>query len=274
WLQLPLLYVGGTMDTIRQINVGVWALMPPLLCAYVLKTRASSDVGLTDTTPLGAILGAAAAGILLALTPLGMQMGTTAQPEPLFALLALCFAWLMQQRRFAWAALPLSVMVLLRYEAWAVWAFTCVALTWQERRAWLTGNDPARTRRLSALVMASPLLAVLGWAVLRYPHDGDRWFAFIGGTHDFVTGALRQESSFEQGVKVLAYDSIRYFWLVPYRTFGWATLFVVPGFWITLQRHRWLNVAAAGVLAFITLSWLTRSTLGLVRQCVAVLAWY
>jgi hypothetical protein len=62
--------------------------------------------------------------------------------------------------------------------------------------------------------------------------------------------------------------------MVPYRTFGLATLFVIPGLWMTFQRHRWLSIAAGGVLAFITLSWLTRSTLGLERHFVGVLAWY
>jgi hypothetical protein len=124
------------------------------------------------------------------------------------------------------------------------------------------------------VVAAVPTFAILGWALLRLPHDSGRFMWFVGGTHDFAQGALLEKNSFQQGGFTLLFDLMRYVWVVPHRTFGIVAAVGLFGLWRVLTRHFWLSLASAAVLAFITFGWLMRSTLGLERHFVGVLAWY
>ena len=73
------------------------------------------------------------AALLCAACPIAMQMGTTAQSEPLFALLVLGIAIAFERRRYGATAAMLGAAVLLRYEAWAI--FATVALSRSSSRS-------------------------------------------------------------------------------------------------------------------------------------------
>src|SRR5579859_3460277 len=86
YLQVPLIAVGGTMNDVRWANVVLAAAVPVVLFSYVRSTTRS------DGQPMSADATGLVAALLSAACPIAMQMGTTAQSEPLFALLALGIA--------------------------------------------------------------------------------------------------------------------------------------------------------------------------------------
>src|ERR1700682_907965 len=72
YLQVPLVALGAGMEPVRWANVVLAAALPLVLFAYVRRTSRT----LPNATALLAALFAAAC-------PIAMQMGTTAQTEPL-----------------------------------------------------------------------------------------------------------------------------------------------------------------------------------------------
>jgi hypothetical protein len=251
WLQVPFIALGGTMQILRYVNVAIWAALPLVLFAYLRASRSPTPPA---TAALAAVLGA--------VCPIGMQMGTTAQPEPLFALVVLGFAFAFEQRRYLPAAFLATVAVLLRYEAWAVVAFVAAALVLGQRR----GLRPA----LSVIL---PAAAVLGWALLRWPIDG-RFFGFVLDTRKFANDALAATSSFEAGWAAALRDSLYYPYDVARRVYGLTIILAPLGLWRLGRRHPWLALSGAACLAFVTLVWLMRGSLGLDRHFVSIIPLY
>jgi len=258
WLQVPLVALGGTIDLVRYLNVAVWAAVPLVLAGYLMRDE--------TTHPLVAML----AGFFCALCPIGMQMGTTAQPEPLFGLMLVGFAWAYDRRRFGWAAAVLSAAVLLRYEAWAVLLGVGLHQAFRLlRRRKLRDEDGWG---FLAPVIA-PGLAVLGWALVRWPIDG-RFLGFVLDTRRFATEVHASESAFEGGLLTGIRDCLYYVYDVAFRVYGWAILLFPLGLWGVLRRHPGLSLSGLGALGFVTLTWVMRGTLGLDRHFVAVIPFY
>jgi hypothetical protein len=257
YVQVPLVWLGGTMDTVRFANVALAAALPIVLFFFV-RAQTPEDVGRFACDAVALL-----AAILAALCPIAMQMGTTAQPEPAFALLILGTAIALERRRSGWAALMLSAAAMLRYEAWAVVpAIAVVFLIERKRnlRAWL--------------VVALPLALIFAWAALRRPVDG-AWFAFLGQTRTFANDALKTTSALDGGAAQLVHDLLFYAVFVPWRIMGPTLLLVPLGVWRTWQQegHRFVIVFVA-CLGFVTLSWITRSSLGLDRHFVELVPLY
>jgi len=271
--QLPLVLAGGTMEHVRWANVALTALLPIVLFAYVRRTARPGAAGVpADVTALVAALVAAAC-------PVAMQMGTTAQPEPLFALLALGVAISFERRRDVAAAVMLGTAVLLRYEAWAVVAAAAAALAVERARARGGRAGVAAVGGGRAwVVVAVPVALILGWAALRRPVDG-QWFGFLRQTHEFATGALpgaaAADHGFGQRALWLARDLLFYPVFVAARALGPALAFVPFGVARTVREQggRFTLVLLA-CLGFVSLSWATRSSLGLDRHFVAVVPLY
>ena len=251
WLQVPFIALGGTLQLLRWVNVAIWALVPLVLFAYLRASRSPSPPAT-----------AALAAVLAALCPIGMQMGTTAQPEPLFALVVLGFAFAFERERHVLAALLATVAVLLRYEAWAVVAVAGAVLVLGRRK-----------RPLPWLSVVLPAAAVLGWALLRWPIDG-RFFGFVLDTRKFANDALSTTSSFEAGWATALRDSLYYPYDVARRVYGLAILLAPLGLWRLGRRHPWLALSGAACLAFVTLVWLMRGSLGLDRHFVSIIPFY
>ncbi len=257
WLQVPLVALGGGMDVVRYVNVVVWAAVPLVLVGYLLKKETHPAV-------------TALAGFFCALCPIGMQMGTTAQPEPVFGLLLLGFTWDYDQRRFGWAAVVLSTAVLLRYEAWAVLLGVGIhqAVRLLRRRKL---RDVDGWGYLAPVI--APGLAVLAWALVRWPVDG-RFLGFVLDTRRFATEVHASESAFEGGFITGLRDCLYYVYDVAFRVYGWAILLFPLGLWATLRRYPGLALSGVGALGFVTLTWVMRGTLGLDRHFVAVIPFY
>jgi hypothetical protein len=108
YAQVPLIALGGTMEHVRWANTVLAAVLPVAVFAYVRRTTTR---GASQTSP---DVTAMFAALIAAACPIAMQMGTTAQPEPVFALLIFCVAVAFQENRYGWVAATLAAGVLLR----------------------------------------------------------------------------------------------------------------------------------------------------------------
>jgi hypothetical protein len=279
YLQVPFVAAGGTMDGVRWFNVALTAVLPVVLFQYVRVTSGRRGSGRAALAPEGVALLAA---LVAATCPILMQMGTTAQPEPLFALVMLGLAIAYEEGRTGAAAALLSVAVLLRYEAWASLA-AIAAIQIGGRlaalphvRSWcrLPGS-PARRSPGGWLVVAAPVALILAWAALRRPVDG-QWFGFVRQTHEFASQVADSHGgALPRGVLGLAGDILYYPVFVALRVMGPALPLAALGIARTVREQgaRFVVVLAA-CLAFVTLSWVRRSSLGLDRHFVVVVPLY
>ena len=263
YLQVPLVALGGTMNDVRWANVVLAAAVPAVLFVYVRRTSRGAAALPADATAL-------VAALLCAACPIAMQMGTTAQSEPLFALLALGIAIAFERKRYGATAAMLGAAVLLRYEGWAIFA-TVAALTVLPPLAMRARRD----RTASAgrwIVVALPTALILAWAALRRPVDG-RWFGFLAQTHEFASQAVIDGAG--SGVVGLARDALYYPLHVAVRVLGPAVALVPFGVARTWRQQgpRFVLVLAA-CLGFVSLTWMNRSSLGLDRHFVAAIPLY
>jgi len=258
WVWLPLYHLwlalgvaaGATLDHVRYVNALASAL-PPLTLLWLL----GQSVG--DRAPLWERWLPALAAALAAAAPLAVESGTTAQPESCFTLLLVGAAALLTRGRLGWAALLLSLLVLLRYEGWAVAA--CVTGVLAARR--LQGE--ALPRGALACVFW-PAVAIAGWVVLRRL-SGEPWLDFLHQNQSFAEAALAARP------RALGAELLR--GLVGIPGAGWLLgALGAAGLWRGGRREGvWLWALPFSVLGFLTLGWLNRSHLGLARHFVAVL---
>jgi hypothetical protein len=261
YAQVPLVALGGTMQEVRWLNVVLAAAGPVVLYAYVVRTARSAD---SRTTPEATALLAA---LVAAACPIVMQMGTTAQPEPLFALAILGVAIAFERRRYGWTAAILSAAVMLRYEAWAALAAVAIVVAvepwWHRRR----GLPPERGSRRAWVAVALPVALILAWAALRRPVDG-QWFGFLRQTRAFANDATHSRFG-------LLRDIFYYPAMVPVRVMGAALPLVPFGVVRTVRQQGARFVLVLLVcLGFVSLTWVMRSSLGLDRHFVCVVPLY
>ena len=282
YLQVPFVALGGTMNGVRWANLGLAAALPVVLFEYVRRT-----VGVASSRPAAATWTALVAALFAAACPIAMQMGTTAQPEPLFALVMLGVAIAYERGVAGLTALLLGAAVLLRYEAWASLA-TVAAIEIAERLGRSSLAPPFVSRLLhhlrrrtgaasphAWLAVAVPVALILAWAALRRPVDG-QWFGFVRQTHEFASQVAASQGA-GQGSRAVAVvrDSLYYPVFVAWRVMGPALPGAARGVARTVREQgaRFVLVLAS-VLGFISLTWVMRSTLGLDRHFVAVVALY
>ncbi len=261
YAQVPLVALGGTMEHVRWTNVVLAAACPALLYAWVARTARSEQ---SATAPQATALVAA---VIAGACPIVMQMGTTAQPEPLFALLVLGVAIAFERRRYGLTAWLLSAAVLLRYEAWAsLAAIGCVLVVepwWRRRRGLPVEDRPWR----AWIVVALPAAFILAWAALRRPVDG-QWFGFLRQTKEFANDATHARVG-------LARDLFYYPVVVAARVM-WPVLPLVPFGVVRTVRQQGLRfvVVPLACLGFVSLTWVMRSSLGLDRHFVCIVPLY
>jgi hypothetical protein len=247
YAQVPLVLAGGTLDSVRWINLVLTAASPLVLFEYVRRTSRSG----------GSRMAPEAIGLLAALfaaaCPIVMQMGTTGQPEPLFALLVLGVAIAFEADCHVWTGVLLGAAVMLRYEAWAALGVVALHVVWRRGRGWIG--------------VAIPVALILAWAALRRPVDGS-WFAFLHQTKQFANDALHQSGG------VLG-DLLYYPVKTAYRVMGSVLPLAILGAARTVrQQGLRFSLVLAACLGFVSLTWLTRSSLGLDRHFVCVVPLY
>jgi hypothetical protein len=255
WLQVPLVALGMGLEAVRRINVVIWALVPLSLFLHLRRERFAVAV---------------VSASLVAVCPIGMQMGTTGQPEPLFALAVLWFAIGMQRQRFWLAAGSLGVACLLRYEAWSLVVFSGVWLLLIRSRKSQAGESRSWAQ---LAVFGLPFALILGWALLRLPGDG-RLFGFIHATGKFAREAQGVKSVAALGASTHIASALHYPLKVALNVLGWSIVWVPLGLLFLWREQRWFFWTGAGCLGFISLSWIMRSSLGLDRHFVSVVPFY
>lgn len=264
WVWLPLFHyaqslmilLGGVMETVRYANVALWAAVPIVLFVFMGAAK--------EPAPF-------VAAIVCALSPIGMQMATTAQPEPLFCLLVLGSVVALERGRHAASAVMLACAALLRYEAWAATMAVAAVLAGDALLA------RRRTRRYATrawVVVAAPIAAIFAWALLRRLHEGE-WFGFLRQTKEFANDAMKSSGSLGAGLSRLFDDTTYYGVHVAKRVLGPAVWLAPIGLYRTWKKQGALFVLAfGGCLGFVTFSWITRSSLGLDRHFVVALPLY
>ncbi|HEV3192214.1 MAG TPA: hypothetical protein VGY54_16995 [Polyangiaceae bacterium] len=293
YLQVPLVALGGTMGVVRWVNIVLAAALPVAVYAYVCRTTTLFGVRAPNNNPRAAPNNNPGAGhlwppqatalfaaLLAAACTISMQIGTTAQPEPLFALLVFGVATAFQFRHDVTAAVLLGAAVLLRYEAWAALA-AVVAIAVAERWPHARGDLPSGAvagapdrRSRTWLVALFPASLILAWAALRRPVDG-QWFGFLRQTQEFAISAIPRTSKLGGHLAGLLSDLLYYPLAVPLRVIGPALALVPFGIARTVreQGNRFTLILVA-CLGFVSLAWARRSTLGLDRHFVVVVPLY
>jgi hypothetical protein len=292
WVWLPLFHyvqagailLGATLDTVRFANVAISAAVPLVLYATLraggeAATSAPKD-GSPRLTPAELDPVPAFAAIASALAPIAMQMGTTGQTEPSFALLTMAAAWALVRGKMRALAAILPIAVLLRYEAWSIAAFVLGLAVLDRLRALpafarafprLAAKEGAA--RVPWLVAIAPFVAIFAWAAIRRPVDGS-WFWFLKGTREFANGALGAKSSLDVGGRQLAKDLGRYAVEIPWRVLGYPVLLAPFGVVRIARRGLRFCGPFLAVLGFVTFAWVMRSSLGLDRHFVALVPFY
>jgi hypothetical protein len=266
WVWLPLFHyaqsllivLGATMETVRWINVALWAAVPLVLFRFM--------GGAKESAPF-------VAAIVCALAPIGMQMGTTAQPEPVFCLVVLLGVAAIERARFIAAAALFASAVMLRYEAWAGVAGIAAVLGVDAIVA-RTRSHETRYASRAWLSVAAPVLAILAWGALRRAHEGT-WFSFLRETHQFATDATKADTSLGAVLARVSADATYYGVHVAKRVLGPAVWLAPFGVVRTWKKQGPIFVLVfGGCLAFVTLTWITRSSLGLDRHFVVAIPLY
>lgn len=263
WVWLPLFHyisagailIGANMDSIRIANMFIWAIMPFLL--FYLTYDKNSEKGLFI---------AFVSSVLCALFPVGILMGTTAQPESLFALLLLLFIISVSKRKYILSSIILTFACMLRYEAWVIILISFILYLADLRK----DKKVFCKKTLNFLL---PGLAILIWAFLREPFDG-KLFGFLFQTQQFASDALQQRNSFQGGIVKVVWDFIHYPIIIPFLFSGINLVFIPFGIKRCAKENKWLLYSGLGILIFITLSWMMKSNLGLNRHFVALIPLY
>lgn len=267
WVWLPLFHyigaffvlVGTGLEPIRFLNLIIWNSIPFIFFIYLKRKHESTGLPLI-------------ASVLTALFPVGILMGTTAQPEPLFTLLILLFAVFYESEKYILSGLMLSAACMLRYEAWAVLlGISILFLIRILKQKSLYVN--AKKSLLIYLNIILPVFFILLWSFLRYLSEGE-WFSFLHGTQKFANDALGESHSMQGGVLKFLNDLFFYPLWIPVLFSGAAALLIPFGIKKFFMENRIMFVISISILAFITLSWVLKSNLGLNRHFTAVIPYY
>jgi hypothetical protein len=259
WVWLPLWHAihagiaaaGGGIAQARLLNIALSAIAPFVLARMLRRS--------TGDEALGSL-----AGALLALWPLGVSLGQSGQPEPLFQLLVLgaCAAW--QEDRPALAGSCLSAAALCRYEAWVL-PPAFLALWWWRRSA------------RGALAWLLPGATIIAWAVVHRTGTGE-WLKFLRENREFAQDAARRlgvpGGSWSQGLRSVFWYPIT----LPRLQLGLLALFTLAGAVSMTRKQVRLpaSLVATGltILVFLTYGWVRRLNLGLPRHFYSLVPLY
>ncbi|HEU4538375.1 MAG TPA: hypothetical protein VFS00_29850, partial [Polyangiaceae bacterium] len=255
WVWLPLWHVvhaaiaalGSGLGALRVADVAL-SSGGPFLLAFALAPRA----------PAGSPL-PCAAGALLALSPQGVLLGSSSQPEACFQLLLLASCLLWERDCPALAGLVSAVAALLRYEAWllpGVWFALWALDRWRRR--------PGGLRH--SLAWLAPSLAIAAWCALHHERTGE-WLAFVRENHDYVRDAIAR-AGYPWGPEPSLARALAWYPLTqPYRDYGpWALLALAGLPWFARRAPPSHRALAAALLAFLTYGTVAHKHLGLARH--------
>jgi hypothetical protein len=243
WIHLGVGFAGA-----RVLSALAQAAGPFLLFDFVARRGGdrAGRVGVDPGAPAADRQVAFLAALLWTVAPLANRLATSAQAETWFTLFVLSAAWAVERRRSWLAGAALAAACLVRYEAWG--AVPALALLCWKRRS---PGAPA---------ILLPAAAIAAWIVLRRYADGE-WLTFLWGTRRFADGwrAAQGRSALVDGLLIPLG--------LPPLVMGPAIVLLPLGIRRSI-RAGW--AVPAGVLAFLALSYLGRSAIGLERYLTAL----
>ena len=268
WVWLPLFHyigaffvlIGTDLEPIRFINLILWNATPLILFFYLKKKLSKSLIPII-------------ASLLTALSPIGILMGTTAQPEPLFTLMLLLFIIAFDFEKYILSSFLLGISCMLRYEAWALLAGLGVYFLLQIIKNKTLRISESGNNLTYFLNLILPFLIILIWTLLRLQSDGV-WFSFLHGTHKFANDALGEVSSLQGGFWKFLNDLFFYPFWIPFIFTGIAIIFVPFGLKKFFAENKIAFTASLSILIFISVSWVMKANLGLNRHFTSLLPFY
>lgn len=277
WVWLPLWHLvhglaarfGSGTYTVRALNVALTSAAPLMLAAMLARwlrpaRQAQLSGQLLNVVPW-------LAGVLLALAPTGVVLGSTSQMEPpvMVLLLGACWGWesLAHERakgvgRAALVGVLLAAAALIRYETWLLLPlFVLLWLRsgrgWQRTPAWLL-----------------PCAAVVGWCVLHRVQTGE-WFQFLRFNAEFAGGYLQGVGYPWGGEPNALLMAVWYVVVVPFHEHHLLTPLTLLGMYGFVRRApRTLVGVQLTVLAALTVGWIARQHLGLPRHALTLAPLY
>ena len=268
WVWLPLFHyigaffiiIGTNLEPIRIVNLILWNSIPLILYFYLRKKISNSYIPII-------------ASMLTALSPIGILMGTTAQPEPLFTLLILLFVKSFDFKKYFLSSVLLGISCMLRYEAWALLAGLCMYYLIQIIKNKTIRISPNGKNISLYLNIILPFILILIWTLLRYQSDGE-WFSFLHGTHKFANDALGEVNSMQGGIFKFLNDVFFYPFWIPFLFTGIAVILVPFGLRKFFTENKIAFVASLSILVFISASWVMKANLGLNRHFTSLIPFY
>ncbi len=254
YLQIPFILADINFNTLRFLNIIIWVLSVYLFHYYL------SDKNLSTSLP---------ASIIFSLSPLGILMGTTVQPESLFLFLFIYFLISIEKEKYIISAFLLGLASLLRYEAWSIVACLVIVILLKPK---MFNLNFTKNKKIYFIVII-PIILVLFWTILRYFSDG-KLFDYLSGTHRFANEALQQKSSLDKGIFGLITDIFYYPLYIPFIFMGINMIFVFFGIKTSFKKFPLLFVMSFSILIFLTLSWVIKSNLGLNRHFLILVPFY
>jgi len=272
WVWLPLFHyiqvgfiaLGLSMQVLRFINLIIIASIPLILFNFLNQNEDKEQ-------PYSEAL---IAGIICALFPVLLLMGTTAQPEPVFCLLILLFIISFIKNKFWLASFYLTILVLLRYEAWILppLIIFLVLLQLFFKSLKIFKNDVPLWKPLITVII--PIIAMVLWTLARAESEGV-WFGFIFGTQGFANEVLQSTSSFDSGILKFIYDLFYYPVIVPYFLSGPLIILAYFGIKKTFKKlYPVSSIFYLAILLFLTITWIKKSSLGLHRHFAVMVPYY
>lgn len=258
WVWLPFFHYLGVLyilldlglQSIRVTNIFIWSAIPILIFFHLKAKEINSNIPLY-------------ASLITAIFPLGIIMGTTGQPEPLFTLITLLFIIFFDKEKYFISSTSLLILCSLRYEGWAILGFITIYILFFK----------LKYNKIIYLNIIFPLLFIVIWTYLRFISDGEL-FSFLKGTSKFAQDAMDVNKNIDRNFISYFKDIFWYFFWVPF-IFSGITILLIPfGFKKFIKENNILCITSTGILFFITITWVLKSNLGLNRHFTSLIPFY
>jgi hypothetical protein len=256
WVWLPLghfisallISLGCGMDGMRYLNCALTSLLAVGVAYFIDRGSPRFSAHAFRWTTAAVV----------ALSPLALHTGESGALEPLFAVLVVASAWLLQRGHGALAGIIASFAVLLRYEGWLLPpVFLWVA--WRSDRA-----------RAQAFAWLAPLATICAYLALRAAVDGGA-LTFLRENHAFVSAFYANVAVHWPVPAHASWMSLWYALIVPALVLGPLLPFALAGTpWLVRRGPRPLTGALLWILLFLTLGFVARQHLGLRRHALTL----
>ncbi|MBL8600899.1 MAG: hypothetical protein JNK72_03150 [Myxococcales bacterium] len=206
------------------------------------------------------------AAMLLTLWPGAMATFSSGEPEALFLVGFLALSHTLWRGDDGAAGLILAALCLLRYEAWTLVAAVFARALWRASRGETRGLRPM-------LAWVLPALGIAGWCLAHGLSTGVA-FQFIKENRVYVARAWVELNIARRGNVAFEHPVIWYALLVPAHALRGRIVFTLMGLGSLKRLPRGWALFNGWLLLVITVIWLRRTNLGLMRHFTVLIPFY